>query len=368
MSFRVQPVGEMQEKMPLYVCCYYSIVSVISNYVYMRPDVCDPGQYKYDLPVFNRCNGVRVFNVPLNNYTTDSTVSVAFFELLGVLDKLKGVTVDYISSPCVLQYIREGKIKSIDASDPLQTLGFDAVFTSLIPKSQTTHCSNISFDSTFDPGPLKRAEWIKFVGAFFNHEERANQIFETIKDNYNCLKSGIANVTDKPMVAWLSYYEFIVDAGGLNIEKAELSQTFNISKQEDVESFHNILSRLSVVIDETYAPNPNEYTLHDFIKAAKILEPQSFSFLKYNGVWRFDKRVGNTYGLDWFEGAIAQPQIVLKDLIQAFHPSNGLNYNDRSTFYARNIALGEGVVDTTVLECSHTMTSPLQPTTIACSS
>jgi hypothetical protein len=34
---------------------------------------------------------------------------------------------------------------------------------------------------TADPGPLNRAEWIKFVAAFFNKEIDANSAFDSIK-------------------------------------------------------------------------------------------------------------------------------------------------------------------------------------------
>lgn len=34
---------------------------------------------------------------------------------------------------------------------------------------------------TADPGPLNRAEWVKFVAAFFNKELDANSVFAGIK-------------------------------------------------------------------------------------------------------------------------------------------------------------------------------------------
>ncbi|XP_057829574.2 uncharacterized protein LOC131040636 [Cryptomeria japonica] len=328
-----------------------------------------------NVSAFNRCKNTRSFHIPLNNYTTDSTISVAYFELLGILYKMKGVTTDYISSPCALKYIRQGKIKPINASDPAQSSSYEGVFTSLNPSSETTRCTNINFDSTFDPGPLKRAEWIKYIATFFNCEKRATYVYNKIKDNYNCLKKQASNATKKkPNVAWLSYYQgiwsfsgatyklqYILDAGGIALNPPE--STFNMSKQKDVQLFHSYLERLEVLIDETYAPIPKDYTLNSFLNAALINSSQtaSFAFLKHKALWRYDKRVGNTYGLDWFEGAIAQPQVVLWDLIQAFNRSDYY-----ITVYFRNVAKGESMVNTSKLNCSHTIKTPLQPEIIPC--
>jgi hypothetical protein len=34
---------------------------------------------------------------------------------------------------------------------------------------------------TADPGPLNRAEWVKFIAAFFNKEIDANSVYDAIK-------------------------------------------------------------------------------------------------------------------------------------------------------------------------------------------
>ena len=42
--------------------------------------------------------------------------------------------------------------------------------------------------ATSDPGPLNRAEWIKFVAAFFNKEAQANTLFANIVASYQNLQ------------------------------------------------------------------------------------------------------------------------------------------------------------------------------------
>ena len=65
------------------------------------------------------------------------------------------------------------------------------MFTRATPgKSWST--MDVAFDATSDPGMLARAEWIKFVAAFFNLEAHANRVFEKIKAEYDSTKASAA--------------------------------------------------------------------------------------------------------------------------------------------------------------------------------
>lgn len=50
-----------------------------------------------------------------------------------------------------------------------------------------THCCHTAF-SLPPPGPLNRAEWIKFVSLFFNKEAEANALFDNITAEYERYK------------------------------------------------------------------------------------------------------------------------------------------------------------------------------------
>lgn len=40
-------------------------------------------------------------------------------------------------------------------------------------------------------GTLNRAEWVKFLGLFFNKETEASQYFDSVERQYNRLKVGV---------------------------------------------------------------------------------------------------------------------------------------------------------------------------------
>eukprot|EP00249_Psilotum_nudum_P013966 c24600_g1_i10 orf=591-1082(+) len=130
--------------------------------------------------------------------------AVGFLELLGILNKLKAASPSYFCSPCLNTYIAEGIIPAIHATEDLNTTA--TLFTSLPPSSSImSQNSSVIFDAILEPGPLKRAEWIKFLAPFFDLEERANFVYQQIERNYQCLNASSKDALAKPLVAWISY-------------------------------------------------------------------------------------------------------------------------------------------------------------------
>src|SRR5690606_28962141 len=46
--------------------------------------------------------------------------------------------------------------------------------------------------------PLGRAEWIKFMAVFFNEEQKADSVFQEIKNEYLIAKAAADRTTDRP--------------------------------------------------------------------------------------------------------------------------------------------------------------------------
>ncbi|PIA64000.1 hypothetical protein AQUCO_00201356v1 [Aquilegia coerulea] len=294
------------------------------------------------------CTGrIKSFVVPLSNYSVDSEdFPVSFFELLGLLGSLKGITSDKVASQCVLKSYMEGNIQIINKTDTQQLAQFAAHFVGKTDEQQA--CNSVTFIPFEENTPLQRAEWIKYLGVFANMEVRANQVYDAVKSNYMCLTKAAESKTTsfKPVVAWLDYNEgvwsfakepykmkYVEDAGGENVDDSINKITYNISVPDDVDDFHAILCTVDVVIDETYIADPAQYTLATFLQNINVEDQSCFAFLTNQSVWRYDKRIqSSTATLDWLDGALSQPQLVLADLVEAFFPTG--NY---STTYLRNL-------------------------------
>ncbi|KAL3525091.1 hypothetical protein ACH5RR_013463 [Cinchona calisaya] len=149
---------------------------------------------------------IKSFVIPLSNYAIDTVFfPVSYFELLGLLGNLKGITSDLVASPCVLKLYSEGTIGIVNKTEAEQVSQFSAYFISNTDQAQG--CNYATFDPIGEDSPLRRAEWIKYLGVFANLETRANQVYDTIKENYMCLSRVAANKTAsfKPIVAWMEF-------------------------------------------------------------------------------------------------------------------------------------------------------------------
>ncbi|KAK6154091.1 hypothetical protein DH2020_013730 [Rehmannia glutinosa] len=326
---------------------------------------------------------IKSFVIPLANYSIDADYfPVSFFELLGLLGTLKGITSEYVASQCVLKLYNEGQVQLINKSEIQQFTQFAAHF--IVNTDQPQSCNFATFLPMGEEAPLQKAEWIKFLGVFANLETRANQVYGAIKQNYLCLSKAATSkkLSFKPIVAWMAYNDgvwsftkesyklkYVEDSGGENIDDSINKVTYNISIPDDLDAFHAILCTVDVVIDETYTSDPLAYNASTFLQNLNVEDQSCFAFNQ--SLWRYDKRIQNSVVLamkfiyvldeDWYDGAISQPHLVLADLIEALFPSG--NYN---TTYFRNIAKGEGVVSIGPEMCDRDSSIPMEPSIVAC--
>ncbi|GJP42935.1 hypothetical protein CLOM_g2457 [Closterium sp. NIES-68] len=275
----------------------------------------------------------RFFEIPLKGFAVDSTVAVSFVQMLGVTNLLNE-TSSYSVAPCVQKLVADGAAQVFNESDGLFP---GAVFTGMtfqkpVPKNY------VSLDTSTDPGPLKRAEWIKYMALWFNAESRASEVYSDIETSYNCLKAS-APKTTTPVVGWLGYYmdswtvsgapyklQYVADAGGVSPAKAYL-RAYNMTDPADKKAFQSLLATLDIVIDETYLmTGPSGYSIDAFAKNAgiSVTDTATYKFLATPNVWSMYGRATGApnYATDWFESAIAQPQVVLAELISIMHPGD----------------------------------------------
>lgn len=297
-------------------------------------------------------------------------------QLLGLLDNLKGITTELLTSECVLKLYTSGSIKLVNKTDLQQLSNFTAHFVSSADEERA--CNSAAFASLDEKTPLQRAEWIKYLATFTNSEARANSVYDSVKSNYMCLSKAAANLTSrfKPVVAWLDYYQdtwsftkegfklqYVTDAGGENVDDSISKNSYKVSDPDDMDNFHAILGTVDVVIDETYVTEPTEYSFSTFLENVDVdVDNKScFGFLTNQRLWRYDKRSQHSAILDWYDGAVSQPQLVLADLVEAFFPTG--NY---TTTFFRNLAKEEGVTTIGPEMCGRNTSAPMEPTMLPC--
>jgi hypothetical protein len=326
------------------------------------------------------------FEIPLQTVVAEGTVQLAFFEALGLHDRVSYVS-EYASGSCWQKAIGCGaQLESSWGGNAtllaLQRNGADAVFMDCSSTSPVD-CSNVNsrtngihFAASQDIGLLHAAEHIKFIAAFFNKENDADTIFANTVQAY----ANVAVVpTSSPVVAWISYSswgeaEFILSqatykttlvtkAGGSNkdgdamkvqlgnaLEESlavssvpEAGKTFTLklssyngSKQLASNAFFGALADVDAVIDETYAYNPTAYTLTDFLAGMGLTNDSNLPFVQNNMIFRVDGTLSETNGMDWFESRVANPHLAVGGLVRVLHQDSS-----QEAMYFRNLANGE---------------------------
>ncbi|XP_023767453.1 uncharacterized protein LOC111916038 isoform X3 [Lactuca sativa] len=311
-----------------------------------------------------------------SHYQTIPSMPI-IFQLLGLLSNMKGITTERIASACVLKLYNGGQIQMLNKSEPQQFSQYTAHFIAdNNVNQQTQSCNYVTFLPMGEQAPLQRAEWIKYLGVFVNMEVRANQIYDAVRNNYMCLVQSAANKTKKfkPIVAWMEFFDgvwsftveeyklkYIEDAGGENIDESINKVTYNISIGDDLEQLQAILCTIDVVIDGTLTADPLSYNASTFLQNLNVEDQSCFSFLSSQSLWRYDKRVSTDMALDWFDGAVSQPQLVLADLVEVFFPSG--NY---TTTYFRNLVKEEPAISIGPENCDRDSSIAMEPTIVIC--
>jgi iron complex transport system substrate-binding protein len=170
---------------------------------------------------------------------------------------------------------------------------------------------------------LARAEWIRFVAAFYDKEKLADSLFTGIDKRYNEIKTKAAQVRNKPNIMEGSNFrgtwympsgrnymgKLIVDAGA-NYFYA--NDTTAGSLPLNVETVLKNFAQTDVWL------NCNFKSIDDLVKA----DPKHGLFrpVKLRQVYNFNKRLLPSTANDFWESAVARPDLLLSDMIAILHP------------------------------------------------
>ena len=278
------------------------------------------------------------FHKPVSRMASISTTHIPFMEVLDSLDILKGFSgVHYISSPKVIKKISEKKIENLGfplniekvlklRPDLLMAYSLeDPTLTGLgkLKKLGQKIVYNGEFRETH---PLGRFEWIKLVGALIGKQKEANRIYNERKSEYIKLKRKVAQKGNKkfPFVLIGRNYQgswhlpsantylskLLLDAGAKQPWSKKTTKLFFPV------NFETILKETNRT--KFWLPQSPWNSKKEIIK-----EDPRYSLLKpfKNGsIYTNNKRINSNGGNDYWEGALVNPHLLLKDLVKIFHP------------------------------------------------
>lgn len=265
-----------------------------------------------------------------------SSTHIAMLDAVDAADKVAGVSgIDYISNENVQS--RRDSVGDVGFEgninyELLLSLNPDIVLlygvngaSSMEGKLKELGIPFMYVGDYLEESPLGKAEWLIALSEIIGGRDKGEDVFKEVPVRYNALKKKVAdNVLDAPSVmlntpyndAWFmpstkSYaVQLIQDAGGDFIYK---KNTGNASLPVDMEEAYLLASQADMWLNLGMANSLDD------VKAMvpKFTDIRCF---RNGDIYNNNLRTNAAGGNDYYESAVVNPDLVLRDLVKIFHP------------------------------------------------
>ncbi len=282
-----------------------------------------------------------------------SSTYVAMIDALDCTERVVGVSgIDFIYNTRVREAASEGRVHDVGHDSDINfelllTLQPDLVL--LYGVSGENGVANAKLDELNIPylylgdyveeSPLAKAEWTVAVAEILGVRERGEKLFEGIESRYLELRERVEeSVTERPTVMFNTPYRdtwympssrsyavrIVEDAGGRYVydgnhgtasQPIDLEQAYVLTREAD----YWINVGQYATLEALRRDNPR------FVGAKAVREGRVYSS---------DRRRTAKGGSDFWESAVVNPDVVLRDLVAILHPELNL-VGEELTYYKR---------------------------------
>ncbi|MFT4901049.1 MAG: iron complex transport system substrate-binding protein [Lentimonas sp.] len=284
--------------------------------------------------------GAILVRTPVERVVILETVYIGYLQAIDKLSAIVGAgTVDFISNPEVRERIRSKAIQSVQVGQELDIerlllLQPDLILTSIsgdpnfdIPsKILRSDLPVVLTAGYMEAHPLARAEWIKFIAAFFDADAVADSTFQETADRYQALRRTTIDRVSRPTVFCGATYSgaWYVPGG-----ESYMARAINDAGGEYLWADHPQQGAIPLDTERVFLKaahadiwlDPSHYRSLDELFAANS-RFRKFRAAQQGSVYNNTKQVGLKGGNAIWERGIVHPDQVLEDLIQIFHPEN----------------------------------------------
>lgn len=286
--------------------------------------------------------GVMAVGVPVKRAALASTTMTPYFVMLGIEDAVVGLADGkLVNDRAMLERVLSGDVAEIGAGDGMGALNMERI-AALAPELVLSYGTgvvhldvqpklieagmSVALDAGYkENSPLGRTEWIKFIALFFDRSAKAHELFSQIEQSYLSLAQKASKQQIRPTVfcnmdfegTWFvpgkdSYMaRFLADAGAKYLfDDMGGKRTFPVSTE-------------TVIVRAAGADfwlNPGSA---DSLAQMLAVDPRYRIFVafKKGNVYNHDLKVNPFGGNDFWETGVANPHLVLADLVKIFHPA-----------------------------------------------
>ena len=283
--------------------------------------------------------GIMVVHTPIESFVSLSTTYLPYLEQIDALSSLVAVDSSaYIYNPEVKTRLQAGAIAEVGSGavinvERLVDLGPELIMTSASgfaeydshPQLLQAGLKVVINSDYLEQDPLGRAEWGKFIAAFFDKEAEAARLFDEAVARYEEAKTVASLLATRFSVFTNTAYEGTwYMPGGESYIANLLADAGADYVFKDIEGsgaqpldFEVVLERAK---DADYWINVGAITDLSAL-AAMDARYADFKAFQEGKVYTYSKRVSDLGAVDYFESGAASPDVILMDLIKAFHPS-----------------------------------------------
>lgn len=279
-----------------------------------------------------------IIRTPVEKVMVLSTTHIGFIAKLGLESTIIGVSgKDFVSNPIVRKGIEEGLVHDIGYDqnlnyelllqlkpDLVMAYGIGSDVAAHLSKMKDLNIPVVINAEYLEETPLGRAEWLLFMGSFYNQTDRAQQVFNEIVMEYDSIKTLISEGSHKPLILsglpykdswWVpggkSYMaNLIADAGGDYIWKD------NPSRESFVVSLENAMVKATQA--DLWINTGQTNSIQEILESDERFK--IIPALQKKMVYNDNKQMNPTGGNEVWETGAANPQDLLRDLIHIFHP------------------------------------------------
>lgn len=275
--------------------------------------------------------------IPAEKTIVTSTTDIPMLEYLQLEKKIIGFPhCDYISSEKTRTLIDNGSILELGNNGHLNTeltlelapeiiIGYSATGdTKAYDLLEKTGIPVVMNGSWMEQHPLGRAEWIKFVAAFYNKEKEADSIFNKIEQNYTKAATLAKNTEKTPTVLSGNMFKDVWHVPGGNSYVAQFLKDANTDYLwKDTQKTGSIALNFESVLEK--AQNAELWIGSGSSRSLQELQEKNnrytfFEAFKNKTVYSSAIKTGSKGGLIYYELGPMRPDLILKDIIQIAHP------------------------------------------------
>jgi len=282
---------------------------------------------------------IQIIEIPVQSTVSLATTYLPYLESLELLDSLIGIS-DFklVNNPRVRKQIEKRELVDVGNNQAIDlerilTLNPDLILAFAMGNSPTENYVQLQQAGLavainggyLESHPLGRAEWLKFIALFFNQEAKAEQVFSQTRERYEQMVKLTSKLKQKPTVfTGFSYNGTWYVPGG----KSYAARLLADAGANYLWSESNTAGSLPLDFESVYErAGKAEFWLNvnqEWNNLADVIAEEEryglFTAFQTGQIYNNNGRVNQFGGNDYWESGVANPDVILSDLIQIFHP------------------------------------------------